>query len=257
VAVRVFGFFPKLWHRLRRLERHELTWLAVGFGACAALFVFVLLAGEVMEGDTRALDTRILVALRNPDDPSRPRGPAWLEFALIDLTAIGGSTVLGLVVLSIVGFLLLQARYRTAAMMTITAASGEILNAVLKNLFGRPRPSVVPHLREVVSTSFPSGHAMESAIIYLTLGAMMMRVVEGRLTKAYCMIMAVTLTLLAGISRVYLGVHYPTDVIGGWIVGFAWASICWLVAQRYDRESGVARERKEAARDTAAGARSR
>jgi undecaprenyl-diphosphatase len=86
---------------------------------------------------------------------------------------------------------------------------------------------------------------------------MMMRVVEGRLTKAYCMIMAVTLTLLAGISRVYLGVHYPTDVIGGWIFGFAWASICWLVAQRYDRESGVARERKEAARDTAAGARSR
>ena len=249
MAARIFGFFPKLWHRLRRLERHELAWLAVGLAACGALFGFVLLAGEVMEGDTRALDTRILVSLRDPADPSRPRGPAWLEFALIDLTAIGGSTVLGLVVLAIVGFLLLQARYRTAAVITVTAASGEIVNQLLKNLFDRPRPTVVPHLRDVVSTSFPSGHAMESAIIYLTLGAMMMRAVEGRLTKAYCMIMAVTLTLLVGISRVYLGVHYPTDVIGGWIFGFAWASICWLIAQRYDRESGVARERKEAARD--------
>ena len=242
---RLIGPFAHLWHRLRRLERHELTWLAVGLGACTALLLFVVLAGEVMEGDTRALDTRILVALRNPNDLSKPRGPAWLESALLDLTAMGGATVLGLVVIAIVGFLLLQARYRTAFFILVTAVSAEMLDEVLKRVFMRPRPNVVPHLRDVVSTSFPSGHAMDSAIIYLTLGAMLMRVAERRMTKAYCLIVAVLITFLVGASRVYLGVHYPTDVIGGWTFGFAWASICWLIAQRFDRESGVAGERKQ------------
>jgi undecaprenyl-diphosphatase len=237
---------PKLWHGLRRLERRELTWLAVGLAACLALLGFVLLAGEVMEGDTRALDTRILLALRSPSDPGRPRGPLWLESSLLDLTAMGGSTVLGLVVFSVAGFLLLQGRYHTALVILVTAASGELLNEVLKNAFMRPRPDVVPHLRDVVSTSFPSGHAMESAIIYLTLGTMLMRLAERRLTKAFCLIMAILVTLLVGISRVYLGVHYPTDVIGGWIFGFVWASVCWLIAQRFERETGVAEERSKA-----------
>jgi undecaprenyl-diphosphatase len=239
---------PKLWHGLGRLERRELTWLVVGLAACVALLAFVLLAGEVMEGDTRGLDTRILLALRDPLDPARPRGPAWLEGALLDLTAIGGSTVLGLVVFSVAGFLLLQGRRHTALAILITAASGELLNDLLKRAFLRPRPDVVPHLRDVVSTSFPSGHAMESAIIYLTLGTMLMRIAERRLTKAYCLILAILLTLLVGISRVYLGVHYPTDVIGGWIFGFAWASVCWLIAQRFERETGVAQERHKADR---------
>jgi len=229
----------------RRLERHELTWLIVGLAASAALFAFALLAGLVIEGNTRALDTRILIALRDPTDLSRPRGPAWIEFALLDLTALGGSTVLSLVVVAIVGFLLLQARYRTAIVIAATATGGELLNQAMKFLFMRARPTAVPRLRDVVSSSFPSGHAMESAIIYLTLGAMLMRATERPITKAYCLIVAVTLTLLVGASRVYLGVHYPTDVVGGWIFGFAWASVCWLVEQRYDRETGVASEREK------------
>ena len=236
--------FVRVWHRLRRLERHELTWLAVGLGACAALLLFVVLAGEVMEGDTRALDTRILVALRNQNDLATPRGPIWLQSALLDLTAMGGATVLGLMVTAIVGFLLLQARYRTAFVILVTAASAEILDEVLKRVFMRPRPTVVPHLRDVVSTSFPSGHAMDSAIIYLTLGAMLMRIAERRLTKIYCLSVAVALTLLVGVSRVYLGVHYPTDVIGGWIFGFVWASICWLVEQRLEPLTTIREERE-------------
>jgi undecaprenyl-diphosphatase len=243
---RTIPVFPKLWHGLRRLERRELTWLGVGLGACIALFAFTMLAGEVMDGDTSGLDTRILTALRDPQDPSRPVGPEWIEFALLDLTAIGGPTVLGLVVAAVAGFLLLQTRYHTALVVVITAISGDLLNSVLKNMFMRPRPSVVPHLREVVSTSFPSGHAMQSAIIYLTLGAILMRLAESRVTKAYCLIMAILLTFLVGVSRVYLGVHYPTDVIGGWIFGFAWASVCWLVAQHFERETGMAQERKKA-----------
>lgn len=230
--------------RFRRLERDELRLLLVGVGLCALLFLFLTLAGEVMEGDTQAFDVRIVRALRSVDDPARPIGPAWVETALIDVTSLGSSFVLGLVVLIITGYLLLEARYLTAVMVLATSISGEIINEILKLLFERPRPTVVPHLRNVVSASFPSGHAMQSAIIYLTLGALLMRVVEGRITKIYCMGVAIFLTLIVGITRVYLGVHYPTDVVAGWLLGFLWASITWLATRRFERT--VSRERAQA-----------
>jgi undecaprenyl-diphosphatase len=225
--------------RISSLERRELTWLIVGFGVCVLLFAFVTLAGEVTEGDTKALDTRILQALRSPTDPSTPIGPAWVEGMMFDLTALGGPTVLTLVVIAVVGFLILQRRYRAASVVAFASISGTLANALLKQVFARPRPSVVPHLREAMSSSFPSGHAMESAIVYLTLGAMLMHIADGKITKFYILGMAVLLTLLVGISRVYLGVHYPTDVIGGWIIGFAWASLCWLGAQWLEARSAV------------------
>jgi undecaprenyl-diphosphatase len=233
------------WPR-RRLERHELAWLIGGLVICGLLYAFVSLAGEVMEGDTRALDTQILTAFRKADDPATPIGPAWMETVLLDLTAIGGPTVITLVVGAVVGFLCLQTRYRTAMVVAAAAVSGEVVNQLLKQLFLRPRPDVVPHLRDVTTASFPSGHAMESAIVYLTLGVMLMRVAERRITKIYCLGIAVLVTLLVGISRVYLGVHYPTDVLGGWIFGFLWASICWLIEQRLESRTGVAEEREKA-----------
>ncbi len=214
--------------------RTELVWLLVGLGACVLLLVFVVLAGKVMGGDTQALDTKILRALRSPADPAKPIGPSWIGPALLDLTALGSPTVLGLLVVSISGFLVLQRRYQTAIFIFITSSSGLVVGSLLKAMFMRPRPSVVPQLRPVAETSFPSGHAMESAIVFLTLGTLLMRIAHGRLTKLYCLGMAMLLSLLVGVSRVYLGVHYPTDVVGGWIVGLVWASICWLVAQYYE-----------------------
>jgi undecaprenyl-diphosphatase len=234
------------WLRLRKLERHEITWLVVGACVCLLLWGFLSLADEVMEGDTATVDARILRAFRKADDPSRPIGPDWVENSLLDVTALGGPTVLGLMVVSVAGFLLLQTRYHSALVVLATAASGEMANMAMKNVFLRPRPTIVPHLRDVSSTSFPSGHAMESAIIYLTLGAMLMRLAERRLTKIYCIGMAVFMTLLVGISRVYLGVHYPTDVVAGWMFGFFWASLCWIVARRFEQETGVAEERGKA-----------
>jgi undecaprenyl-diphosphatase len=230
--------------RLRPLERHELTWLIVGLGACALLFLFISLASQVVEGDTQALDVKALQALRNPADPSKPIGPDWLPTFVADLTALGGFPVLSLVVAIVVGFLLLQTRYHTALFVGATAISGELFNFILKHTFNRARPTVIPNVI-ILSPSFPSGHAMESAIVYLTLGAVLMRVAEQRLTKMYILGVAVLLTVMVGLSRVYLGVHYPTDVIGGWTVGFMWASVCWLVAQRFEQRA-IEQERNKA-----------
>jgi undecaprenyl-diphosphatase len=243
-----------VWKRARagltRLERREIGWLLVGLAGCVLLLVFLKLASEVMEGETMAFDARILRAFRKADNPAVPIGPPWIESTLVDLTALGGPTILGLVVFAVIGFLVLQARYRSALAILLTAASGELLNSVLKSLFMRPRPELVPHLRVAYETSFPSGHAMDSAIIYLTLGAMLMRITQGRLTKIYCLALATLLTLLVGVSRVYLGVHYPTDVLAGWTVGLVWASVCWLVEQHFDVRAGIRAERRKAAHDS-------
>ncbi len=235
------------WPRLRKLEQKEITWLLIGLGACVLLWVFATLASEVLEGETTAFDVWILTSLRSASDPSTPVGPQWLASAMLDFTSLGSPAVLGLFIAAVTGFLLLQGRYHTAIVVLMTSLSGELVNITMKNFFLRPRPSVVPHLRDVISSSFPSGHAMQSAIIYLTLGAMLMRIAERRLTKMYILGVAVVLTVLVGVSRVFIGVHYPTDVIGGWIFGFVWASICWLVAQRFEPVIGVKEERAKAA----------
>ncbi|HTL02226.1 MAG TPA: phosphatase PAP2 family protein [Vicinamibacterales bacterium] len=229
---------------LRKFERRELHWLLVGLGACLFVLLFWMLASEVAEGDTQGFDIRIVQALRNPANPSLSVGPAWLQAAMVDVTALGGPTILGLMLAAVVGFLLLQTRYHTALFVAATTASGEVLSYILKHTFNRARPSVVPNLR-VMSPSFPSGHAMESAIVYLTLGAVLMRVAETRITKVYLMGVAMLLTTMVGISRVYLGVHYPTDVVGGWIVGLVWASICWLFAQHFEVSAGLKAEKKK------------
>ena len=229
----------------RRLERAELKLLVIGLALCGVLFLFIRLASEVREGDTQALDVQIIRSLRSAADPALPIGPAWVESVLIDVTALGSPVVLGLIVLIITGYLLLETRYVTAVIVLVSSISGEILNEALKVFFERPRPSVVPHLRTVVTASFPSGHAMESAIIYLTLGALLMRVVEGRITKVYCMAMAMFLTLIVGVSRVFLGVHYPSDVLGGWMLGFFWAAVTFLVTQRFERVVDREREHVE------------
>jgi undecaprenyl-diphosphatase len=238
---------PKTWFGwLTRLERRELTWLLVGLGGCILLLVFLKLASEVSEGETLAFDRQIVLAFRSVADPSRPKGPQWIESVLLDLTALGGPTVIALVVLSVIGFLILQTRYWTALFIFLTVASGELVGYSLKSIFVRTRPTLVPHLREAFSSSFPSGHAMQSAIVYLTLGAVLMRIADRRLTKIYCFGMALLVTFLVGVSRVYLGVHYPTDVIAGWIVGLFWASLCWLVAQHYEVRAGIKAERSKA-----------
>lgn len=233
--------------RIKPRDRAELALLIGGIALLLLLVVFMKLASEVLEGETQGFDRRILLALRSPDDLSRPIGPVWMLGAALDITALGGATVLGLTVCAVAGFLLLQGLWRRALFVTVASVGGAFLNSALKQLFQRPRPDVVPHLRDVMSMSFPSGHALQSAVVYLTLGALSMHIAERRLTRFYCMTIAMLATALVGVSRIYLGVHYPTDVLAGWLIGLSWALLCWLVERSLERQAGLKRERAKAA----------
>jgi undecaprenyl-diphosphatase len=183
--------------------------------------------------------------LRRPENPSVPIGPAWLRSGALDVTALGSLTVLGLTVLAVTGYLLLHRLYRTALFIFLASWGGWMLNTVLKSAFDRTRPDIVPHLREVGSSSFPSGHAMTSAAVFLTLGALLMRLAEHRVAKVYCIAIAMLVTFLVGASRVFLGVHYPSDVLAGWLIGLSWALLCWIVERTVERQAGLKRERRE------------
>ena len=219
----------------------ELAFLVGGLLLVLLLLGFAWVSDLVIEGETQHFDDLVLRSLRQAADPSLPVGPAWLRGAALDITALGSGWVLGVVVAAIAGFMLLQGLRRTALFVLVASVGGWVLNALLKELFQRPRPEVVPHLRDVMSLSFPSGHAMTSAAVYLTLGALLMRVADRRATKIYCMAFAMLLAGLVGITRVYLGVHYPTDVLAGWLVGLSWALFCWLLERAIERKTGLKR----------------
>jgi undecaprenyl-diphosphatase len=219
----------------RRLGRVEspvlLTFLAVAvFG-----LLFLRVASEVAEGDTLSADRFLIRALRDPADPALTIGPAWLRTAMIDFTALGGPPVLTLLTVFAIGYLLAARRAATALFVAASVIGGSTLGILLKSAFVRPRPDIVAHLVDVHSASFPSGHALNSAIVYLTLGALLARTQASRPVKAYLLGAAILLTLIVGSSRVYLGVHWPSDVVAGWCVGAAWAALCAMLARLLQR----------------------
>ncbi|MEI4472525.1 phosphatase PAP2 family protein [Frigidibacter sp. MR17.24] len=225
-----------LWQRLHRSIRNQLSPAVFGFVALisGAVWIFVEVAEEMASGETHAFDEAVLLWMRNTTDRALPAGPAWLETVMRDLTALGGVTVLGMLVASVVGLLWFQSRHRTAIFLLIAVAGGQLFSNVAKAIFDRPRPDLVPHGTLVTSASFPSGHSMMSAVIWLTLAAMVARTEPSRALRVYLMSIAILITVLVGISRVYLGVHWPTDVLGGWAAGLAWAMGCTALAKIID-----------------------
>lgn len=205
----------------------------------ALVYGFVQLLDEVREGETERFDRAVLLAMRNPSDPADPIGPWWVELMMRDLTSLGSTTVLTLVTLSACGYLLIVGKRGAAVLVAVSVGGGTLLSYTLKHFVDRPRPDVVAHIVDVATASFPSGHAMLSAVTYLTLGALVARVEPGAARKAYFLGLAVLLTLSIGVSRVYLGVHYPTDVLAGWALGAAWAMLCWSLAWRLQRSGAV------------------
>ena len=193
------------------------------------LFAFGFIAQEVAEGKLLTLDRHIILALRNPDNPSVPIDPAWLQEAARDITSLGSIIVLGIITFAVAGYLFLAGKPAVAWLMLIAVFGGITLNNLLKFAFARPRPDFVAHAARVFTTSFPSGHATLSAITYLTIGALLARTYPSFIMGLYFMSLAAFLTVLIGVSRIYLGVHYPTDVLGGWCIGAAWAMACWVL----------------------------
>lgn len=200
---------------------------------------FVEVAGEVVEGDTEAFDRWLLRSLRKPDNPAEPLGPEWMHEFGRDVTGLGGAFIVGLLIAATAGFLWLDRRRRMAAFLVAATVSGLVVSLGLKELFARPRPDVVPHLAKVQTSSFPSAHSMLSAVVYLTLGVLVAAAVPARSLRVYAIGVAVLITGLVGVSRVYLGVHYPTDVLAGWTAGLVWALGCWLVARWLQRRGDV------------------
>ena len=221
------GVYPKLSRLGRQLE---LEVVATIFIIAASSFLFLKLVSEVREGETHAVDEAILLALRDPADPSNPIGPPWVEVMFRDFTSLGSPSVLSLVTVAAVGYLWLERERATALFVVLAIAGGAALEILLKLGFARPRPELVSHLVDVNSFSFPSGHATMATITYLTLGVLLARVQERRRMKLYVLAVGTFLALLVGITRIYLGVHWPTDVLAGWCLGAAWALACWLIA---------------------------
>lgn len=228
---------PRRFRRFERLGR-EVGPLIALFVLAALVLCFGWIASEVTEGDTKHFDVAILTAFRTPGDLSDLLGPPWFEEMVRDVTSLGSYAFIILLLVAAVGFLLLVHKHALALALTAAELGGMLTSTLLKNLFHRARPDL-EHATRVFTASFPSGHATLSAVTFLTLGALLTRTNADHRVKVYFMAVAVFLTFIVGVSRVYLGVHYPSDVLAGWCVGSAWALLCWVLVLKLQRQGQV------------------
>ncbi len=216
--------------------KREIVLISALLGVGLAVWLFLHIAEEMGEGETRGFDTAILLAMRTGDGHT-PIGPVWLEWAARDVSALGGFTVLTLLTLLASGYLLITKKYADAGVLLVAILGATALSEGLKLGYARPRPDLVARAVETLGSSFPSGHATLSAAAFLTIGALVAHAQEQRRVKTYIHVAAVLIALLIGVSRVYLGVHWPTDVLAGWCLGAAWSILCvtgagWLARGR-------------------------
>ncbi|SFJ48170.1 phosphatase PAP2 family protein [Aerobium aerolatum] len=192
------------------------------------IYTFVAVANDVSENELQRFDNGLLLLFRQPGDVSAPIGPSWVAQSVVEITTLGGYPVLVTLVTAIAGFLLVYRKFGPAIFMVAAIVSGTGVSHLLKIVYDRPRPDIVDHLVATHTASFPSGHATMSAVVYLTLATMIVRLVDDVAVRIYVILMAVLLTFMVGMSRIYLGVHWPSDVIAGWALGTAWACLSWL-----------------------------
>lgn len=218
--------------KLHAFGWREFVILVTALALCSGLWIFLAVTDEVMEKEPHRIDNQILLALRQPGHPEQPIGPAWVKPVALDITALGSAAVLALIVVLICGYLALERKFAAAFLILFATGTGTLLSNTLKSLINRDRPTIVPHLAEFSRMSFPSGHSMLSALVYLTLAVLLAQTIEQRRSKTYLICAALFLAFLVGLSRLVLGVHYPTDVVAGWTAGTVWALLCWLAAVR-------------------------
>ena len=216
-----------------RWPEGQLLWLLLGVSAF--LLIALKLGSEVTEGDTLAFDRAILIQLRAMTDGSDPARALLRQF-MLDVTTLGNNELLTAIALLALGFLLATGKRRLGALLTSGVLLGVAASVLLKFIFERARPDVVAHLVNVDTASFPSGHAMNSAVVYLTIATLLARSQKHRAGRVYILGVGVALTLLIGLSRLYLGVHWPTDVLAGWIFGASWAAlVAWAGIRLQDK----------------------
>jgi undecaprenyl-diphosphatase len=221
------------------LQRSDLVLLLSLLGIASCIWMFVIVANQVAGRSALDADQKILLALRQAGNPTKALGPSWLQGGMRDITALGSPVVLVIVVLASAVWLWVRRQHHAFALLLASTLGARFLNAFLKGLFARPRPDIELHLMPASSPSFPSGHAMDSAAIYLTIAALIAQQVQSRVQRLYLVGLAASLSLVIGVSRVYLGVHYPSDVLAGWCAGLAWALMCWTVARRLQQKGAL------------------
>ena len=220
----------KRW--LARLKGLEAQALLIWFALASALWIFFTLGSEIGEGDTSAFDRQLITLLRTSGNSGEPIGPAWFKDSMRDVTALGGFTFLTLMTIVVVLALLFHRKRREAIILTATAVSAQISIEILKFLYDRPRPALlIPQIR-AFTKSFPSGHTAESTAIFLTVATVIASLETKHHTKILAYTVATFAILAVGFSRVYLGMHWPTDVLGGWVLGTAWAAAAWTILRR-------------------------
>ena len=195
------------------------------------LWAFVEIADEVAENEADTFGRAVMLAMRSGADGDRLIGPEWVHELARDVTALGGTAVLTFLVIAAAGYLWLRRARALSLLLLVSVSTGILLSQGLKSLFDRPRPDIVSHEAAVYTASFPSGHSMMAAITYLTLAVMLVRAQKRRAVRIYVLALAVFLVIAVGVSRVYLGVHWPTDVLAGWSLGAAWALLCGVIAR--------------------------
>ena len=225
--------FETVRHRTKQvLHRWDFLSLVLLTVAFSALWGFIEIADEVREGQLQRIDSQILHLFRDPSDPGNPIGSRQVEETVRDITALGGFPILILLFVSAVTVLWLERRHRAAVWLSVAGLGAALLSTLFKGLFQRGRPTLIETQLLPESYSFPSGHAMLSAATYFTIAALLVHVVPRKRTRAFILGIAFVLTVAVGVSRIYLGVHYPSDVLAGWAVGVGWAAVCWFAAWR-------------------------
>jgi undecaprenyl-diphosphatase len=232
--------------RFFRLLREEIGLVIALVVIAGGILAFLRLADIVAEGESEAFDRALLLLFRDPANLAQGPGPGWLPGVMRDITALGGFAVLTLIVVVTAVYLVLVGKRAAALFVVLAVTGGTLLSHGLKMLFDRPRPDLIPQAPVELTASFPSGHAMISAVTYLTLGVLLTRLDAPRRVHAYFLAVAVAMTVMIGISRIYLGVHWPTDVLAGWCLGAAWALFCWLVALWLQRRGQMDRAKDRA-----------
>ncbi len=232
------GFLTQLTRRAGAWRREPLVPLLILI-VLGIIWAFIEIADEVREDETRRFDESVLLSMRESGDTADPIGSPRIEEMARDLTALGGFTLLSGVTITAIGVALFAGRPRLAGAGLVSVLAGTWVMSLLKRGFDRPRPDLIEHGTLIHNASFPSGHSMMAAMVYLTLGILLARTQPKKRVRAFIVAISVVITLLVGVSRVYLGVHWPTDVFAGWMLGGAWAMLFWIVAIKLDpRSSG-------------------